>query len=300
MIGGMDLDLSILPPRTHVGTSSFSASDWCGSFYPKGLPPADFLTHYARTFRTVEIDATWHFMPNPRTVDGWARKVPDGFVFAAKVPKVITHEKLLVDCEDEWAYFTETISRLGPKLGPLLFQFQYVAKRNDAAEYETGDGFRSRLERFFPLLNPQHRYVVEIRNPKWLGSQLTDLLRSKGVALALVDHIRMPRPSRWFEMCDPLTADFAYVRFLGDHHAMDDLVAKKREVGEKHRDWDGLVVDRSREMREWIPILRRLGATVGDLYAYFNNHYAGFAPGSVELFLKTWGEMAAASDSAGD
>jgi uncharacterized protein YecE (DUF72 family) len=139
---------------------------------------------------------------------------------------------------------------------------------------------------------PEHRYVIEVRNTKWLGPGLTDLLRSRNIALALIDHCRMPRPARWFEMCDPITADFSYVRFLGDHHAMDELVAHRRESGEKSGDWDELVVDRAAEMREWVPLLERLTGRVGDIYAYFNNHYAGFAPGSIELFLKTWQEMA--------
>lgn len=288
----MELDQSTLPGSLHVGTSSFSSADWYGVFYPGEISPAEFLQHYSRTFPTVEIDATWHFMPSPKTVDAWAKKVPDGFVFAAKVPKIITHEKLLKGCEDDWKRFIDTMERLGPKLGPLLFQFQYVAKRNDAHEYETGEEFRRRLEAFLPLLPAEHRYAVEVRNPKWLGSELTDLLRSRNIALTLIDQCRMPRPVRWFDMCDPITADFAYVRFLGDHHAMDELVAHKRESGEKTGDWNELVVDRTAEMREWVPLLERLTGRVGDVYAYFNNHYAGFAPGSIELFLKTWKEMA--------
>lgn len=281
-----------LPAGLHIGTSSFSSADWYGVFYPGEISPAEFLSFYARLFHTVEIDATWHFMPSPKIVDGWARKVPEGFVFAAKVPKVITHEKLLKNCQDEWLHFMETMNRLGPKLGPLLFQFQYVAKRNDAHEYETGDEFRRRLEAFLPLLPEGNRYVVEVRNAKWLGSPLTDLLRSRNIALALIDHCRMPRPARWFDLCDPVTADYGYIRFLGDHHAMDEHVAHKRETGEKTGDWNELVVDRTAEMREWVPLLDRLTGRVGDVYAYFNNHYAGFAPGSIELFLRTWEEMA--------
>ena len=176
------IDLSGLPPSLHVGTSSFSSADWYDVFYPGEISPSEFLTHYGRTFRTVEIDATWHFMPGAKTVDAWARKVPDGFTFAAKVPKVITHEKLLEGCEDDWSRFIGTMDRLGPKLGPLLFQFQYVAKRADAQEYETGDRFRHRLESFMRLLPAEHRYVVEVRNPKWLGPKLTDLLRSRNIA----------------------------------------------------------------------------------------------------------------------
>ncbi len=286
----MEFDLSRLPPGLHVGTSSFSTTDWCGPFYPADLSPHDFLGHYARTFRTVEIDATWHFMPSAKTADAWGRKVPEGFVFSAKVPKIITHEKQLENCGDDWERFAETMARLGPKLGPLLFQFQYVSKKRDPREYETGEVFLRRLEAFLPLLPAGQRFAVEVRNEKWLRPALTDLLRSRGIALALIDQNTMPRPGRWFDLCDPITADFAYVRFLGDHHAMDNLVGHRRQSGEKTRDWDEIVLDRSQEMREWVPVLRRLADRVPDVYAYFNNHYAGFAPGSIELFLRTWEE----------
>ncbi|MDM7914590.1 MAG: DUF72 domain-containing protein [Candidatus Eisenbacteria bacterium] len=286
----MVLDLSVLPPRLHVGTSSFSAPDWCGSFYPADLPPHEFLTHYARTFRTVEIDATWHFMPGAKTVAAWERKVPPGFLFSAKVPKTITHEKQLLDCGDDWKYFLETMEGLGSKLGPLLFQFPAVSKRQDPKEHETGSGFLRRLEAFLPLLPEGRLYVVEIRNPTWIASPLCDLLRSRNIALALVDYVTMPQPERWFDRCDPITSDFSYVRFLGDHHAMDELIADKREKGEKTGDWNELVIDRSAEMRAWIPVLRTLTGRVADVFCYFNNHYAGFAPGSVELLLQIWRE----------
>jgi uncharacterized protein YecE (DUF72 family) len=289
----LKFDLSRLPAGFHVGTSSFSTPDWCGSFYPADLPPHDFLAHYAKTFRTVEIDATWHFMPSAKTADAWERKVPDGFIFSAKVPKTITHEKMLANCQDDWERFIETMTRLGGKLGPLLFQFQYVSKRKDPHESETGEEFLRRLEAFLPLLPEGVRFVVEIRNEKWLKPTLTELLKSRGIALALIDQVTMPRPARWFELCDPITADFAYVRFLGDHHTMDNLVGHRREAGHKTRDWDELIVDRSREMREWVPVLRQVAGSTPDVYAYFNNHYAGFAPGSIELFLRTWDEMRA-------
>jgi uncharacterized protein YecE (DUF72 family) len=284
--------LSGLPERLHVGTSSFSSVDWRGVFYPQDLEPAEFLTYYAKIFRTVEIDATWHFMPSPKITDGWARKVPDGFVISAKVPKTITHEKRLAGCEDDWSYFLDTMQRLGSKLGPLVFQFQYVAKRSDPEEYRTGKEFLRRLEAFLPQMPKEHQYVIEVRNKTWLNDSLTDLLRSRGIALALVDFKTMPRPAEWFELCDPVTADFGYVRFLGDHREMDNLVARKREEGMKSSDWNELLVDRSGEMREWYPILQKLTERTSDVYAYFNNHYAGFAPGSIELFLRVWEEMA--------
>src|SRR5579863_2241449 len=108
-----------------LGTSAFTAAGWPGTFYPKGLPEREYLTYYATKFNAVEVDSTFYRTPSKATVQGWAKKTPDGFLFAAKVPQVITHEKVLVDCEAEFKEFVDTMDLLGGKLGPLLLQFDY-------------------------------------------------------------------------------------------------------------------------------------------------------------------------------
>ena len=107
-----------------VGTSAFTAAGWEGTFYPAGMQPREFLTCYATKFNTVEVDSTFYRTPARSTIIGWANKTPPGFVFAAKVPQVITHEKVLgEDSEDDLKHFLKTMDSLGDKLGPLLFQF---------------------------------------------------------------------------------------------------------------------------------------------------------------------------------
>jgi len=287
---GDGLDLSLLPEGLWVGTASFSSPDWLGGFYPKGLKPAEFLAHYAKQLRTVEIDATWHAMPRPGVVEGWERKVPEGFRFALKVPKVITHERELVDCEAEWEQFLRRTELLGEKRGPLLFQFPYVAKGRDAQEYRSGAQFCTRLERFLPLLPTEGEFVVEVRNEHWIAPPLLDLLRSRGIALALVSYFTMPHPAKLMADNDLLTGSFAYVRFLGHHKQMDRLAAEARRTQGKKRDWDALLVDRSEETRAWIPVLRDLIQRAERVYVYYNNHYAGNAPGSIELLQRCWSE----------
>src|SRR5271163_4872972 len=112
----------------HVGTSAFTAAGWKGSFYPEGMKPADFLTYYATKFNTVEVDSTFYRTPSVATVNGWGRKTPPGFCLAAKVPQLITHEKVLQDCNDDLLHFLDTMDLMGTKLGPLLFQFGYFNK----------------------------------------------------------------------------------------------------------------------------------------------------------------------------
>src|SRR6202050_5538620 len=100
-------------PVIHLGTSAFTAAVRPGSFYPGGLKAGDYLSYYATQFDTVELDNT--FYRTPSTVRGWNAKTPPGFIFAAKVPQVITHEKVLVDCEADLAQFLKAMDLLGGK-----------------------------------------------------------------------------------------------------------------------------------------------------------------------------------------
>src|SRR5258707_14521627 len=89
------LPVNLLPIL--LGTSSFTATGWQGSFYPKGMKPSGYLAFYAEHFHTVEVDSTFYACPTARTVENWNARTPEGFVFSVKVPQIITHEKVLVD-----------------------------------------------------------------------------------------------------------------------------------------------------------------------------------------------------------
>ncbi len=116
-----------------IGTSAFTAAGWPGTFYPEGLPEREYLTYYATKFDTVEVDSTFYRTQSLQTVKGWNAKTPTGFLFAAKVPQIITHEKVLVNCEAEFYEFLKVMDTLGEKLGPLLFQFAISTKRISSA-----------------------------------------------------------------------------------------------------------------------------------------------------------------------
>ena len=108
------------------------------------MKPTNFLSYYATQFATVEVDSTFYRTPSASTVNGWYEKTPPDFVFAAKVPQVITHEKVLVDCEAEFDEFIGRMDLLDDKLGPLLLQFPYFNK----SAFESVGEFLPRL-RFF-------------------------------------------------------------------------------------------------------------------------------------------------------
>jgi uncharacterized protein YecE (DUF72 family) len=96
-------------PGILLGTSAFTANGWEGSFYPLGMQSRDFLSYYATQFATVEVDSTFYGCPSARTVNNWAARTPEDFIFSVKVPQVITHEKALVDCDSEFEEFVKTM-----------------------------------------------------------------------------------------------------------------------------------------------------------------------------------------------
>ena len=253
-----------------LGTSAFTADGWQGTFYPAGMRSADYLKFYATQFQTVEIDSTFYGAPSARTVKGWYEKTPPDFIFAAKVPQVITHEKVLVDCDAEWKDFLSTMEILGEKLGPLLFQFGHF---NNKA-FKRADEFLARLKPFLKKLPNDHRFAVEIRNKNWLDARFADTLREHNVALALIDQSRMPRPWEMPNKLDLITSEFTYVRWLGDRKAIEELT----------QTWDKTVVDQSQDLTNWVEVFRQFLSRNLKVFAYANNHYAGHGPATVKLF----------------
>lgn len=258
-------------PHIVIGTSAFTAAGWPGSFYPAGMKSTEYLSYYASRFRTVEIDSTYYGTPSASTVESWYRKTPPDFIFSAKIPQVVTHANMLVNCEAEFDEFIGRMGLLKEKLGPLLFQFPHFNKY----EFNGPDEFLRRLQ---PFLKRATRlfaanFAVEIRNKTWLNSRLTDLLSEYKVALALTDHSLMPRPWEYKEKFDFITADFTYVRFLGDRKGIEKLTMT----------WDKIIVDKRDDLVKWAEIFRQFSKSI-QVYTYANNHYAGNGPGTVTLF----------------
>jgi uncharacterized protein YecE (DUF72 family) len=269
-----------------LGTSAFTAEGWEGSFYPRGMKPAEYLSYYATQFDTVEVDSTFYRTPALSTVKGWYAKTPPGFVFAVKVPQVITHEKVLVDCEEDLSYFLKTMEALVEKLGPVLFQFGYFNK----SKIKSGVEFLARLKAFLKQLPKGFQYAVEIRNKNWLDAQFAETLRERGVALALIDQSWMPRPWEMKEKFDLITADFAYVRWLGD----------RKGIEEQTKTWDKTIVDRRGDLKNWVELFREFVRRNLKIFAYANNHYAGHGPDTVKLFWKLWGRSGRSGEREGE
>jgi len=266
-----------LPPNLHLGTSSFSEESWIGPFYPPGSKPADMLPYYATRYATVEVDSTYYRAPSLSMCQRWAGVTPAPFRFSLKVPSDITHKKALVGAEADWEAFVRNIAPLGPKLAYLVLQFPYWNLKSPIPSLKE---FLARLGAFTEKAKPPCPLVVETRNPKWIGKDLLDFLRERRLILALQDQQWMPRPAQlWEKWVEALkTGKDLYIRMLGERDRIDALT----------KTWDKIVIDRSAQTAEWIPILERFLSQEQDVSMYFNNHFEGHAPESIEKLKRTW------------
>jgi uncharacterized protein YecE (DUF72 family) len=255
-----------------LGTSSFTATGWEGSFYPKGMRPADFLTFYAQHFHTVEVDATFYACPAARTVSNWAARTPDDFIFSVKVPQTVTHEKVLRNCDAELKQFLDTMDILGKKLGPIVIQLPFFNRSVFRNRHE----FLDRLVPFLKKVPTAYKFAIEIRNRAWLDAELGNLLRDYGMALVLQDRAWMPSPSELG--FDPITAQWTYIRWLGDRKSIEAQTAT----------WDRTVVDRTGELKSWVDYCDQIRKRGVLIYAYANNHFGGHAPATIMQFRDLW------------
>jgi len=274
--------------QLRLGTCSWTAKGWEKAFYPKGTKRTDFIRVYAERFSSVEIDASFYGIPRDTTLDTWRDETAPGFVFSAKAPREITHDRFLLGCERPLASFLNAMDRLGEKRGPLLFQFPYFAKRKQV----TLTDFLGRLKPFLDLL-PQdsgHQFALEVRNKTWISAPLLEMLAHHQVALALIDHPWMSRPRQLFGTPAIFTAPFLYVRWLGDRHGIEAITQV----------WNETVVDRANDMDAWVPGLQQALDTQLQVYGYVNNHYGGYAPNDVahlEDKLSPWLPRRSRTDS---
>jgi uncharacterized protein YecE (DUF72 family) len=234
----------------------WSYNFWKGNFYPENLASKEFLAYYAKQFDTVEVDSTFYRIPRRQSVLDWKEQTPEGFVFSLKFPQVITHVKMLKDCQEEVTVFLERVGLLQEKLGALLLQFPYAFGVEQA----------SLLRDFLRTLPAKHRYVVEVRNRKLLNGELYSVLRDNNVVLAWVDSPFMP-------LIDEVTSDFIYVRWEGDRRRVKGTLGR-------------IEVDRSEKIKQWADRLKPFLEAQVEVFGYFSKYYSGYPTSDVNEFLK--------------
>jgi uncharacterized protein YecE (DUF72 family) len=221
-----------------IGCSGWSYEHWRGRLYPAGGSTGTWLARYAQVFDTVEVNATFYRLPTRAAVAHWASATPEGFCFAVKASRYLTHVRRLRDLPDGIRRFEERIEPLvsSGKLGPVLWQLPPTFHRDD-----------ERLATALAVL-PAGRHAFEFRHASWFVDEVYELLRAHGAALVVAD--RAPgEPTPWIE-----TAPWAYLRF---HRG------RRRNGGYSES-----------QLRAWAD---RITPSTGDVYAYFNNDWEGLA-----------------------
>lgn len=274
--------------RVRVGLSGWSYGSWRGDFYPADLPRSRELEYASRRFPSIEINSSFHALQSPTTYRRWHGSVPEGFVFAVKGSRYITHRRRLREVEAPLAnFFASGVLALEEKLGPFVWQlppsfpfdperleaFLELLPRDTEAAAALARGHDERLAGRAHVTTSGRRrlrHALEVRHGRWLVPELVRIARRQGVALVTSHGATWP-------LTEELTAGFAYVRLHGAP------VTYSSRYGDRALDrW-------ARAIRSWRdggepedaarittrPPPRRAGR---DVYVYFDNDAAGHAP----------------------
>jgi len=202
-----------------IGTSGYNYPEWRGSFYPDKFPASKMLPYYAARFSTVEINYTFYRMPTAKIVASWDAETPDGFCFALKAPRRITHDARLKDVDEPLRYFLDTARALGPKLGPILFQLPPNFKKD-----------LSRLGDLLARLPADLCYAFEFRHASWHAGDLYEQLERRNAALCIADSDKSTTPL-------VATADFGYLRLRDEGYSEGALAEWGRKVTQLGAPW---------------------------------------------------------------
>jgi uncharacterized protein YecE (DUF72 family) len=203
-------------------------------FYPQDLPESRWLSHYASHFSTVELNNTHYILPEAKTFENWRDNSPEGFLYAVKASRYLTHMKKLKDPEEPLGRLFERATLLGPKLGPVLYQLPPRWYFN-----------AERLEGFLKALPHGYRHAIEVREPGWLNPEFFAMLERYETAFCIASLPQYETPVR-------ATAPFVYIRFHGSgemyyYNYTDD------------------------ELRHWRDVILGFASEGRTVYTYFNN-----------------------------
>ncbi len=236
-------------PKYYIGTSGWVYPHWREVFYPQKLAQPKWLEFYTRHFSTVELNNSFYHLPTEKAFSNWYDTSPEGFCYAVKVSRFITHIKRLKDVAEPIETFLKRARHLRQKLGPLLYQLPPNMHRND-----------ERLESFLSLLPKGLRHVIEFRHESWLDEGVFDILRRHNIGFCVFDMPGLPCPLL-------ATADFAYVRFHGSSGLYSSCYSDE-------------------ELEGWARRISGLAKDLEAVYIYFNNDAEGFAIKNAQTLAK--------------
>lgn len=243
-----------------LGCSGWSYKEWEDVFYPKEAKSK--LSFYSSYFPTVEIDSTFYSYPTKGMVHGWNKATPKGFKFSAKLPQVMTHEKVLKLEEgviEDLVKFLDLMDLLKKqgKLGALLIQLPPSFKKD-----------LKTLESFLSYLPEGYEFACEFRHLSWFENNLAfNLLENYNVAYVIVDEPLLPPKVK-------ITSNFSFIRWHGK--------GKRPWYNYRYK---------VEELEPWVKSLEEVRNSTNYLYGYFNNHFHGYAVVNCLQMLQLIGEI---------
>jgi uncharacterized protein YecE (DUF72 family) len=254
-----------------IGISGWTYAPWRKVFYPEGLRQKDELEYASSKLSSIEINGSFYSLQRPESYLAWRERTPEGFVFAVKGGRFITHMKKLADVEAPLAnFFASGPLALDDKLGPVLWQlpptlgfdaqrladFFALLPRTTRQAAELGARHDARVDGRAHLdvsTDRPIRHALEVRHDTFLAPNFLDLLREHEIAIVVAD-----TAGKW-PLIREVTSDFAYVRLHGD----TELYASGYS---------------DRALDEWAALLRGWAESGADVYAYFDNDMKVRAP----------------------
>jgi uncharacterized protein YecE (DUF72 family) len=255
--------------RIALGTSSWQFDAWRGVFYPLGLKARDYLGYYALQLETVEVNTTFYAIPRESTVRRWVESVPDGFTFCLKFPRVITHDKRLIDCQEESRAFLEILRILDDKRAPAFLQFPPSFSRA-----EHGRALANYLD-WLAIEAEDLSIAVEVRSQDLMTPAFAAFLAQRGFSLLLVDRVNTPDLFPvWMKLVEAdRVPKSVVIRWIGDD--------KNGPTGDRD-----LTFPRDDDLARWAERIIALNAAAVDVFGYMHNPYEGHAPASVARLEK--------------
>jgi uncharacterized protein YecE (DUF72 family) len=227
--------------KIYIGTSGWNYRHWKGPFYPEEVKQEEMLDHYVRQFNSVELNNSFYKLPDRENFIKWRKSVPDDFIISMKANRFITHMKKLKDPQETLKEQLTNMQGLGQKLGPLLFQLPPLWNANT-----------ERLVEFLLALPRKFRYAFEFRHPSWYDESIYRLLAKYNCAFCIYHLAGHLSPIK-------VTADFVYVRL----HGPEGKYQGNYSAG---------------ELRQWAHLCNDWSEKGKDVYFYFDNDEAGYAP----------------------
>ena len=230
-----------MPGKIWIGTSGWHYSHWKGPFYPSHCSEKQFLSFYITRLSSVEINRTFYSLPSKNFFKNYAGRVPPSFLFSVKASRFITHVKRLKHSKQAISRLLGRIQGLGEHLGPILFQLPPHWNVNP-----------ERLSAFVQTLPKGFRYAFEFRDPRWFQEDIYEILRKINAAICIYDFDELLSPR-------VVTANFIYVRLHGPAGAYAGKYSKV-------------------SLKKWADFFQKTARKGLDVYCYFDNDEAGFAP----------------------